>query len=99
MWLLLPLAIVGGTALGLHALFPDTLRVESNRMSLVYYLVWMAVVASAIVLTFRQRWTEAIKHGVAWVLILLVLVATYGYRHEVEAIALRVAAGRLVLRL
>jgi hypothetical protein len=74
-WLLILLAVVGALALGLHAIFPDALRLEHNRMALVYYLTWVVVAGGAILITFRQRWGEALRHGVAWVLILLVLVA------------------------
>lgn len=92
MWLLVPLAVLGALALGLHTLFPDALRLEENRMSLVYYLAWMAIIGSAILFTFRQRWAEALKHAVAWLLILLALVAGYAHRDELERAALRMAA-------
>lgn len=92
MWLLILLAVVGALAFGLHAIFPDALRLEHNRMALVYYLTWVVVAGGAILLTFRQRWGDALRHGVAWVLILLVLVAGYAYKGELEQVALRVAA-------
>ena len=92
MWLLILLALVGGLALGLHTLFPDALRLEHNRMALVYYLTWVVVAGGAILLTLRQRWGDALRHGVAWVLILLVLLAGYAYKGELEQVALRVAA-------
>src|SRR5690606_41193894 len=47
LWLLL-LAGLGAVVLGLHALFPDALRAEHNRMTPVYYVAWMAVIGSAI---------------------------------------------------
>ena len=92
MWLLILLAVVGGLALGLHTLFPDALRLEHNRMALVYYLAWMVVIGSAILMTFRQRWSQALKYGVAWALILLVVVAAYAYRSDFKQVALQVAA-------
>jgi aspartyl protease family protein len=91
-WILIPLIAVLGVAFGLHTLFPDALQVEQNRMSLVYYLVWIVVIGSAILMTFRQRWREAIKYGIAWILILLAVVAAYAYRDDVKAVAMRVAA-------
>jgi aspartyl protease family protein len=92
MWLLIPLAVVGGIALALHALFPDALRLEHNRMALVYYLVWIVVIGSAILMTFRQRWSQAIRYGIVWALILLAVVAGYAYRSDVRLVALQVAA-------
>ena len=92
MSLLVLLALVGGLALGLHALFPDALLLEHNRMALVYYLVWMVVIGSAILMTFRQRWSQALKYGIAWALILLVVVAAYAYRGDFQQVALQVAA-------
>ena len=79
-------------AFGLHLLFPEALRLEQNRMSLVYYVVWIAVIGSAILATFRQRWSEAVKYGVVWFLILLAVIAAYAYRNDLEQVALRVGA-------
>ena len=92
MWILVLLVLVAGLAFGLHTLFPDALRLEQNRMSLVYYVVWIAVIGSAILVTFRQRWSQAIKHGVVWFLLLLVVIAAYAYRDDLEQVALRVGA-------
>jgi predicted aspartyl protease len=92
MWLLILLALVGALVLGLHMLFPDALRLEHNRMSLVYYLAWIVVIGSAILMTFRQRWSDALKYGVAWTLILLVVIAAYAYRDDLRRAALQVAA-------
>jgi aspartyl protease family protein len=90
--ILLLLVVVGTLALGLHMLFPDALRLEHNRMSLVYNLVWIVVIGSAILMTFRQRWSEAVKYAVAWALILLVVIAAYAYRDDLEQAAMQVAA-------
>jgi aspartyl protease family protein len=92
MWLLILLVVVGGLAFGLHTLFPDALRLEHNRMSLVYYVVWIVVIGSAILMTFRQRWSEAVKYGIAWALILLVVVAAYAYKDHLEQVAMQIAA-------
>jgi hypothetical protein len=92
MWFLILLAIVGALVLGLHALFPDALRLEHNRMSLVYYLTWIVVIGSAILMTFRQRWSDAIKYGIAWTLILVVVIAAYAYRDDVRRVALQITA-------
>jgi aspartyl protease family protein len=92
MRILVLLIVVAGLAFGLHTLFPDALRLEQNRMSLVYYVVWIAVIGSAILVTFRQRWSQAIKYGVVWFLLLLVVIAAYAYRNDLEQVALRVGA-------
>jgi hypothetical protein len=58
------LIAVGGAlllALGLHALFPEALRPEQSRMALVYYVVWLGMIGSAILATFRQRWSLATR--------------------------------------
>jgi aspartyl protease family protein len=91
-WLLILLAIVGALAFGLHMLFPDALRLEHNRMSLVYYVVWIAIIGSAILMTFRQRWSQAVKHAIAWVLILLVVIAAYAYKDDLQQVAMQVGA-------
>lgn len=92
MWLLILLGVIGAIAFGLHTLFPDALRLDQNRMSLVYYVTWIVIAGSAIVVTFRQRWSDAVKHGIAWILILLVLVAAYAYKDDFKQVALRIAA-------
>ncbi|MGH6898324.1 MAG: TIGR02281 family clan AA aspartic protease [Geminicoccaceae bacterium] len=92
MWLLILLAVVGALALGMHTLFPDALRLEHNRMSLVYYVVWIVVIGSAILMTFRQRWSDAIKYAIAWALILFVVIAAYAYKDDLEQVAMQVAA-------
>jgi aspartyl protease family protein len=92
MRILVLLVLVAGLAFGLHTLFPDALRLEQNRMSLVYYVVWIAVIGSTILVTFRQRWSQAVKYGVVWFLLLLVVIAAYAYRNDLEQIALRVGA-------
>jgi aspartyl protease family protein len=90
--LLILLVVLGTLALGLHVLFPDALRLEHNRISLVYNLVWIVVIGSAILMTFRQRWSEAVKYAIAWALILLVVIAAYAYRDDLEQAAMQVAA-------
>ena len=39
---------------------------------------------TAILATFRQRWGEAVKYGIAWTLILLALVAGYSMRDDLK---------------
>ena len=94
-YLLIIAALVGGIAFGLSILAPGALSSEGNQMSFVYYFAWLMLVGSAIFATFRQRWGEAIKYGIAWTLILLVLVAGYSLRGDIERAAYGVVAALL----
>jgi aspartyl protease family protein len=91
-WFLIAVGAALLLAFGLHTLFPEALRLEQSRMSLVYYAVWLGVIGSAILATFRQRWGQAARYGVAWVLILLALIAAYAYRTDLKEMAMRTGA-------
>ncbi|MEZ5848539.1 MAG: TIGR02281 family clan AA aspartic protease [Geminicoccaceae bacterium] len=75
---------IGALVLLLAWLFPDALDREDNLMNLVFYVALLAVVGSSILATFRQRWGEALKLAVIWILIALVLIAGYAMRHDLE---------------
>lgn len=59
---------------------------------LVFFVVWGAVVAAAI-LPRRGQWREAARNAVLWLTIILVLVAAYLYRYEVQDIGARLGGG------
>ena len=81
--------------LGLNYLFPNTLEDRGNQMGVVYAIALVTVLSSTIAFTFRQRWSKTIKHALIWVLLLVVLVLLYSYRHDFRFLAMRVA-GELV---
>jgi len=82
-------------ALALGALFSDQLPGRGGQMSFVFYLTWMVLIGSAILATYRQRWSQAAKHALAWLLILIAIVTAYSYREEVRQVGMRVI-GELV---
>lgn len=57
-----------------------------------YMAIWILVAGSALVFVFRGNWTGAVKSIAVYVLAFVVLIALYGYRAELEAIADRFMA-------
>jgi aspartyl protease family protein len=60
--------------------------------SLSYRLVLLVFIASAVVVMFRGRFTQAIGAALLWVAIGLVLLVGYTYRFELREVADRVVA-------
>jgi aspartyl protease family protein len=60
--------------------------------SLAYKIVLLVFVASAVVVMFRQRFTQALTAALVWVALALVLLVGYSYRFELRGVADRVMA-------
>jgi aspartyl protease family protein len=60
--------------------------------SLAYKIVLLVFVGSAVVVMFRQRFTQALAAALLWVALALVLLVGYSYRFELRGVADRVLA-------
>ncbi len=93
LWLLL--AAIGAVALILilnHDAGTVFGMANDDFASLAFYGLWGLLVASAII-PARHQWREAARHLVLWLAIILVLMAGYLYRYELQDVASRLTAG------
>ena len=88
-------AVTGGGAL-LLILNHDSGSVfgiaQNDFASLIFYGLWGLLVGAAI-LPRPGQWREAARNAIAWLAIILVLMAVYLYRFELQDIASRISAG------
>lgn len=93
LWLIL--GVIGGAAL-LLVLNHDAgtvFGVENDRFGrTVYYSIWALVVAAAI-FPRNARWREVARNAVAWLAIILVLMAGYLYRYELQDVGSMLTGG------
>ena len=70
--------------------------------SLVYKIVLLVFLGSAVLILFRERLAQALLAAVLWVALALVLVVGYTYRFELRDVADRVMAevvpGHVIMR-
>lgn len=81
------LALVGV----LHILFPHALAREDNQIDLVMSVLILAGLASGLAVHWRTAPGRLFRSIGIWVALALVLVGLYGFRHELGAIAARIA--------
>jgi aspartyl protease family protein len=93
-WPLGWLALAGGVLalVGvLHLLFPNALAREDNQIDLVYSVLVLAGLASGLIAHWRAGPGRVVRSIVVWIAVALVLVGLYGFRHELRAVAARIA--------
>jgi aspartyl protease family protein len=88
-WIALLLA--GALALWqLAVLFPNSMASEADRARLVYYVGFLAILASSIVFSRRYRFAEVIRAIALWTVVTAVLIVGYTYQSDLADIAVRV---------
>ncbi len=71
----------------------ETLGLDNDRFGSLIYLGALALVVGAGILGRRTHWGDSLRSFAMWLLIVLVLVAGYQYRYELQDVASRVTAG------
>lgn len=97
-WAVVALVVVLGLVAVLNAFFPGILSNTDDQMNLTYKVLLLALLGSSVVLGYRGRAKAAVKHGLAWVGIALVLVLAYSFRDDAVAIVNRVTGELLPSR-
>lgn len=59
---------------------------------IVYYLVWLVAIGSALIVLFRRQLGQALRMALLWLAIVLGLVLLYTYRTDLRDVADRVMA-------
>lgn len=80
--LLLFACSTGGLIVLLIGFAPEALNSEHNRLSLVFYLCWLALAGGSIAAMQRHGWRENLRNAVIWVTLAIALVAGYSVRRE-----------------
>lgn len=97
-WAVAILIVMLGLVAVLNAVFPGVLSDTDHQMDLTYKVLLLVLVGSSVVLGYRGRATAALKHGLAWAGIALVLVLAYSFRDDAGAIVNRVTGELLPSR-
>lgn len=97
-WAVAALVVVLGLVAVLNAVFPGILSDTDDQMNLTYKVLLLALLGSSVVLGYRGRAKAAVKHGLAWIGIALVLVLAYSFRDDAFAIVNRVTGELLPSR-
>jgi aspartyl protease family protein len=71
----------------------STFGIDNDRFGRGIYLALWGLVIAAAVIGSRRSVGNAMRHLAVWVLAILVLVAGYQYRYELQDVAYRVTAG------
>jgi aspartyl protease family protein len=92
-WLLMIGIVIGGAIL-IARHDADTIAGLPTRDfgSLVYYLALIVFIGSAVLVLFRERFSQALEAALIWVLIGFALVLAYTYRAELRDASERVLA-------
>ncbi|MGI9508608.1 MAG: retropepsin-like aspartic protease family protein [Geminicoccaceae bacterium] len=94
-WVVAAAVVLLGLLAVLNGFFPGVLGQEDNQMSLTHNVLLLALLGSSLILGYRGRMGAALKHALAWIAIVLLLVLGYSYRDDVLSIIGRVG-GELV---
>lgn len=71
----------------------ETFGLANDQFGSLIYLGALALVVGAGVIGRRAQWGNGLRNFAAWLLIILVFVAGYQYRYELQDVASRVTAG------
>lgn len=71
----------------------ETLGMENDQFGRLIYLGALALVIGAGILGRRVPWGDTLRSIAMWLLVVLVLVAGYQYRYELQDVASRITAG------
>src|SRR4051812_21745378 len=91
----LAMAVIGGglILLLLTGQQEQTLGLGSDMLAGLIYFGALALVVGAGILQSRIRMSGMVRDLAAWLLVVVVLIAGYQYRYELQDIASRVTAG------
>ncbi len=92
-WIVLAVLGIGFVLLVLNDMSGDPTGISSDQLSRVLYLGIFGAVIGAGILNARHRFSDVVRNLGLWLLVVLVLVAGYQYRYELQDIASRVTAG------
>ncbi len=92
-WIVIAMLGGGLLLLMLNDSTGDTLGLDNDRFGSLVYLGALALVVGAGILGRRAHWGASLRGFALWLLIVLVLVAGYQYRYELQDIGSRVTAG------
>lgn len=62
--------------------YPDAIESEGDKASVLYYVLWLTVLASAFVASRRLKLGQALRQGLIWIAVALLLVLGYSFRHD-----------------
>ena len=85
--------LMGGTfllVLFLENRFPGTLSDPDNRMSLLYKVGWIALLASSLIAGWRLQPKTALRNAAIWAVIFLVLIGLFAFRQDAAMIRDRI---------
>ncbi len=97
-WVFALFAVVLGLVALLGVFFPGALGQTETQMSLTYKVLLLVLLASSVIVGYRGRFTAAVKHGLAWIGIALVLVLAYSFKDDAGALADRIVGQLLPSR-
>lgn len=89
-WLAAVVAVLALVGI-LHLLFPNALAREDNQIDLVFSVLVLAGLASGLIAHWRAGPGRVLRAVAIWIAVALVLVGLYGFRHELGAVAARIA--------
>ncbi|HNB29048.1 MAG TPA: TIGR02281 family clan AA aspartic protease [Alphaproteobacteria bacterium] len=85
--------LMGGTillVLFLENRFPGTLSDSDNRMSILYKVGWIALLASSLIGGWRLQPKTALRNAAIWAAIFLVLIGIFSFRQDAATIGDRI---------
>jgi aspartyl protease family protein len=92
-WIILGVMAVGVVLLVLNDMSSDVSGLSSDTLGRVFYLGILGAVIGAGIIGSRRHLGDVARNLAMWLAIILVLVAGYQYRYELQDIASRVTAG------
>lgn len=75
--------VVAGLLLALNFIVPDMLPGREEQGRFIYLLMWLALIGSGAMGSYRANIGVAIKQALAWLVIFLLVVLAYSYRDDV----------------
>ncbi len=92
MWLVIVAVLTAALIVFLMFRYPQALDGEDARMEMVYRVLLLAFLVSALGVRWRARPGDALKHIATWLLIGAVIFLGYSFRHEFFSLKDRLAA-------
>lgn len=92
-WIVLAVMGIGLILLILNDASGDASGLSSDTLGRVFYLGVLGAVIGAGILASRHRFGDMTRNLALWLLVVLVLVAGYQYRYELQDVASRVTVG------